>query len=542
MGPARSRALVYDGQGASARCVAATVVALASHLAIDMEVRTVSARELTAPGWEIGTALLVLPGGADLPYCADLHGEPCSRIRRFVEAGGAYLGLCAGSYFGAATCEFKGSDATEAVVGPRELAFFPGAAVGPVFGGFAYHSAAGARAARVRFVSARSGSEQPRRSTSVYFEGGCRFELRGARRGGGSAGGAGAVDVTPLAWYDEAEVRAHAGPAGLADEPVAAVACTHGSGIAVLCGVHPELSHAYAQVGLPGGLDLDEQLSAREGEPDGLRAELRAHALGASLLFRTLLLALRLPVQPITIVGYGALLSERSSRLTFQSLGRFRPVRVRGVRRVFAQPHLGLAAAGLLEPGSLAAASLAVEPCREARPMLCSAFDVELSDDEWEAFALREASYVFARLAYSPVDPHTGCATAPGPRADAPPGAAGREPHGLVCLAGDDAAHRAAVGARAFDDAAAVWRGTVWAWPRESGLAPAAIYLRHCLLAARALGRAVGESFEETVLVDRETTVGQYLTSEAGRDALLEGERAWSRLPEDSVLRVRFGG
>jgi glutamine amidotransferase-like uncharacterized protein len=41
--------------------------------------------------------LLAVPGGADLPFCKALNGAPNERIRRFVEEGGAYLGICAGA-------------------------------------------------------------------------------------------------------------------------------------------------------------------------------------------------------------------------------------------------------------------------------------------------------------------------------------------------------------------------------------------------------------------------------------------------------------
>ena len=43
-----------------------------------------------------------------------------------------------------------------------------------------------------------------------------------------------------------------------------------------------------------------------------------------------------------TIIGYGALLSERSSRLTFPNLVNFRYVKIKGYRRVFRHPHLFL--------------------------------------------------------------------------------------------------------------------------------------------------------------------------------------------------------
>ena len=44
----------------------------------------------------------------------------------------------------------------------------------------------------------------------------------------------------------------------------------------------------------------------------------------------------------LTFLAYGALLSERSARLTFPQLRNFRLARVQGYRRVFAHPHFFL--------------------------------------------------------------------------------------------------------------------------------------------------------------------------------------------------------
>src|SRR5438034_10268487 len=43
--------------------------------------------------------LLVMPGGADLPFCAALSGAPNKRIRQLVEGGGGYLGICSGACY-----------------------------------------------------------------------------------------------------------------------------------------------------------------------------------------------------------------------------------------------------------------------------------------------------------------------------------------------------------------------------------------------------------------------------------------------------------
>lgn len=58
---------------------------------------------------------------------------PCV-CAEFVHAGGRYLGLCAGAYYGCARVVFEPGTPLE-VVGDRELAFFPGIARGAAFPG-----------------------------------------------------------------------------------------------------------------------------------------------------------------------------------------------------------------------------------------------------------------------------------------------------------------------------------------------------------------------------------------------------------------------
>lgn len=115
------------------------------------EVVTINAGELLAGGWQARTALLVMPGGADLPYCKHLNGTGNAHIRDFVATGGSYLGICAGAYYACARIEFEPGGTME-VVGDRELRFFPGAARGAVVPGFDYQTERGAAAVRVRYV------------------------------------------------------------------------------------------------------------------------------------------------------------------------------------------------------------------------------------------------------------------------------------------------------------------------------------------------------------------------------------------------------
>lgn len=77
--------------------------------------------------------MLVMPGGADLHYCRQLNGAGNLRIAAAVERGMLYLGICAGMYYGSERVLWGHPDmGMEQIAGPRELGFFPGAAIGPI--------------------------------------------------------------------------------------------------------------------------------------------------------------------------------------------------------------------------------------------------------------------------------------------------------------------------------------------------------------------------------------------------------------------------
>ncbi len=78
-------------------------------------------------------ALFVMPGGADLFYCEKLNGAGNTAIRSYVEAGGTYLGICAGAYYACTRIEWAQDEKHQAIMGTRELDFFKGTAIGPVY-------------------------------------------------------------------------------------------------------------------------------------------------------------------------------------------------------------------------------------------------------------------------------------------------------------------------------------------------------------------------------------------------------------------------
>ena len=240
---------------------------------------------------------------------------------------------------------------------------------------------------------------------------------------------------------------------------------------------------------------------------------------------------------PTTILAYGALLSETSSRLTFPSLTDFRLARVRGMRRVFAHPHLFLISQGLADPNhpSLRLASLSAEKLDSTKAegstlagFTVAAFEVDLDDSQREAFVERERDYDIVSV------PFYGLSDS----ADRKEEDEGAAPigTGVICAAGTDDALPALT---ANSPANAILRDlgrSVWHWERDSGLLPADVYLRHCLLAVKKAGPEAERSFlDETYLADRRTSLREYLAIDGN-----EG-RVMAALPPTSLM-TRYNG
>ncbi len=164
----------------------------------------------TTQEWEKKTALIVFPGGRDLPYHHNLRGFANQRIASYVSNGGAYLGICAGAYYGCAMIEFERGSPLE-IIESRELAFFPGMASGPAYGNdlFCYESEMGAKIVPVKW---KENGEQ----AHVYYNGGCHFVRAHEYE-----------NISLLATYEDLDLSA-------------IISCKVGLGRAVLSGVHPE--------------------------------------------------------------------------------------------------------------------------------------------------------------------------------------------------------------------------------------------------------------------------------------------------------------
>lgn len=234
------------GEGASVQCVEMTMESLKSALTClhpaagsPYVVETTNSKEIRSGEWMDSCCLLVMPGGRDSPYVRELAGQGNDNIRQFVAKGGSYLGLCAGAYYACSRVEFAVGDPAMEVVGPRELAFFPGIGWGPVFPGFDYKSNRGSRAAGITLQAAGERIVQSIFPTPItpdqfplYYNGGCKFVCFKDKPN---------TQFEVLATYTHEHGEGSAGTME-AEELSAIVCCRYGKGKAILSGVHFEAS------------------------------------------------------------------------------------------------------------------------------------------------------------------------------------------------------------------------------------------------------------------------------------------------------------
>lgn len=129
-----TQVLIYQGQGICPESVSG-LKRVFSQLNLPWKVRGfVAENGVLNPDprmWERQKTLFILPGGKCTIWDRDLL-PVVPKIRRFVQEGDFFLGICAGSYFAAKQSVYRWS---EDVVGyfQRGLSLFPGKAVGPVY-------------------------------------------------------------------------------------------------------------------------------------------------------------------------------------------------------------------------------------------------------------------------------------------------------------------------------------------------------------------------------------------------------------------------
>lgn len=167
--------------------------------------------------------VLIMPGGADLPYVDLLHGTRVAQIRATIAAGASYIGTCAGAYFASCACIFEANDDAMRVIGQRELSLVSRAAIGAVRDGFKYGSEEGATIERLSCEWRGMAF-----TDHVYCNGGAAWVGLTQRS-----------DAETLARFYDPVLKRH----GIDEKhPAAVIKQLFGKGVAILSGVHPEMS------------------------------------------------------------------------------------------------------------------------------------------------------------------------------------------------------------------------------------------------------------------------------------------------------------
>ena len=207
------RALVYDDsflgpivRGTSLESIKNTLSFFSS---IFPNTSTITPSELKNGKLQKGD-LFILPGGRDRPYHAELKGDGNKILDDFVKKGGSILGICAGSYYFGTEVRFNPKNTLFSVNEKRDLSFYPGAVIGPLFGEKNYDpfTSSGVHAASIFFKGENT-------SQKVFYNGGGYFEALTAPH------------IEVLAIYKE-------------NKEAAIVRIQHGEGLVILSGVHFE--------------------------------------------------------------------------------------------------------------------------------------------------------------------------------------------------------------------------------------------------------------------------------------------------------------
>ena len=211
--------IIYSDYGTSPASVSATKNELFRVFENKYQIILADKEYVNDYEWEIKTELFVMPGGFTKPHYKNLSSAGNMKIKRFVEGGGKYLGICAGGYYGCSKTEFDANHPLEILLnGP--LDFYPGKAIGPAYGPntYTYNSGKGMRAALIS-----CSGDIDRKSTKIYFNGGCFFDES-------------TIDS------ETENIRILSRYLDLPNTPPAIISCQVGLGIAVLSGVHFEIS------------------------------------------------------------------------------------------------------------------------------------------------------------------------------------------------------------------------------------------------------------------------------------------------------------
>ena len=199
---------IYNDEGVSYESFAQTSHTFQKVLDKQYTIKNITAKEVLDGSWTKDAALFIIPGGADLPYAKKLNGLGNMIIKNYIKEGGAFLGICAGSYYASSYVEFDKNGPLE-ILGERELSLFEGIAKGPILAQYDYRNQSGTRAARISTVF----EEIPQ--LKIYYNGGGYFQNADKT-----------MNTEVIASYD--------------NKKPAIIKVTYGRGVTLLSGVHFE--------------------------------------------------------------------------------------------------------------------------------------------------------------------------------------------------------------------------------------------------------------------------------------------------------------
>lgn len=202
---------IYHGPGTSNESVMQTAYTLGRYLSINYKIKTLQHDHVISGDWIKDAALFLMPGGADLPYVANLTPVGNRIIKAYIESGGSFLGICAGAYYASNYVEFALGTELE-VKGERELSLFPGTVKGPCLKPYDYRTNSGACAAEIQLAA--DGSK-----LKVFYNGGGFFVGAESMR-----------EIEKIARYTQDGNENEA----------AIIRFMYGKGRVILSGVHPE--------------------------------------------------------------------------------------------------------------------------------------------------------------------------------------------------------------------------------------------------------------------------------------------------------------
>lgn len=253
---------VYADKGADPFTLACLFEALTECPGGRWDIVPVQAEQIGSEGILETLDVFAMPGGPDRSYCESLNGAGTAALRAFVEEGGRYLGICGGAYFACAGLDFSGK-VPGVIRERRELALFPGQAVGPLTELAAPFDDTYRSAAIVGLDMACGGE-----GNSFYMGG--PFFAPAPEYG----------SYEPLAFYSGVE----------AVRSLAAIFQPVGEGGAVLCGAHPEVRAVHLEKRRG---DLRAENAFRNSDEaayfDALLEQLQRQESGRSVLWKKLL-------------------------------------------------------------------------------------------------------------------------------------------------------------------------------------------------------------------------------------------------------------